>query len=303
MTQDQENSRRTLIIELSLLFMVIVWSLNFSVVKYSLEEIDPLSFNAMRFLLATAFIWTVVKVRGIKVRVQKGDWPVLIFLGIWGNLIYQLLFIFGINLTFSANAAVMLGTIPVWVAVFSHFFTADKLKLITTAGVLMAFLGVILIIAGDPKGFSFASDNVVGDIIIVLAAMVFGSYTLFSRKLLDKYTPMELSTIVMTVGASSLMLVAIPSLMKLDYGSISALSYTGAIYSGVLSIGLAYIIWNYGIKQVGAVRTSTYQNLVPVFGLILGYILLGEVLTILQYFGAASVIAGIVLSKRGNRKK
>lgn len=283
--------------------MVLIWSLNFSVVKYSLEEIDPLSFNAMRFLLAIIFIWVIVKSRRIHIKIQKGDWPILVFLGLWGNLMYQLLFIYGINLTYSANAAVMLGTIPVWVAVFAHFFTDDKLKLITTAGVFMAFLGVFLIMAGDARGFSISSDNVKGDIIIVMAAMVFGSYTIISRRLLDRYTPVELTTIIMTVGGGSLILVALPSLYRLDYGEISMLTYTGAVYSGLLSIGLAYVVWNYGIKQVGAVRTSAYQNLVPVFGLILGFILLGEKLTAMQYVGAAVVILGIVLSRKGNKNK
>lgn len=291
------QQRPTLLIELALLFMVFVWALNFSVVKYSLSDIDPLSFNAFRFLLATAFIWTVVWARRIRIRIHKGDWPKLILLGLWGNLIYQLLFIYGIDRTFSANAAVMLGTIPVWTALLSHVFFEDKLTKITGIGVVLAFSGVALIMGGGPQGLSLSAETVSGDLIIVLSAMVFASYSLFSKPLLKKYTPIELSTIIMTIGAGSLILIALPSLFRLDYGSVSALSYIGVIYSGVLSIGLAYIIWNYGIQQVGPVRTATYQNLVPVLGLLLGFLLLGEQLTYVQYLGAGSVVGGIVLAR------
>jgi drug/metabolite transporter (DMT)-like permease len=69
-----------------------------------------------------------------------------------------------------------------------------------------------------------------------------------------------------------------------------------------LAIGAAYLIWNYGLKTVGAIHTATYQNLVPVLGLIFGVVLLGESLTWVQYFGSALVIAGIVLSRKKKKE-
>ncbi|MEX0780011.1 MAG: EamA family transporter [Balneolales bacterium] len=289
---------RNVVVESSLLFIVCVWALNFSVVKFSLDEIDPLSFNAIRFLLAIAFIWLVVWRRRIPIKVQKGDWPRIVTLGLLGNLVYQVLFIYGINFTYSANAAVMLGTIPVWVALVSHMFFEEKLTRIKFIGVCFAFAGVIFIMVGGEQGFSLSAESVIGDLIIVVAAMVFAVYTLLSKSMLDRYTPLELSTLILTVGGLAIVIIAIPNLVKLDHKAISWLAWGGAFYSGVFSIGMAYLVWNYGIKQVGAVRTSTYQNLVPVLGIILGFLLLGEKLMIMQYAGTAFVISGIVLARR-----
>ncbi|MEX0929681.1 MAG: EamA family transporter [Balneolales bacterium] len=289
---------RNVVVESCLLFIVFVWALNFSVVKFSLQEIDPLSFNAIRFFFAIAFIWLIVRKKKIPIRVQQGDWPKFIVLAFLGNVMYQMLFIYGIDLTYSANAAVMLGTIPVWVALTSHVFFEEKLTALKFAGIILAFSGVIFIMAGGEYGFSLAADNVMGDLIIIAAAMVFAVYTLLSKSMLDRYTPLELSTIIMTLGGFTLIVIAIPSLSVLDYGDLSLLSLAGTVYSGVLSIGLAYLVWNYGIKQVGAVRTSTFQNIVPVFGIALGFLLLGEQLTLLQYFGAALVLGGILLARK-----
>ncbi len=288
---------RKVVVEGFLLFVVFIWALNFSVVKYSLEEIDPITFNAFRFGLAIIFIWVVVLVRNIKIRIEARDWLKLIGLALLGNLIYQMLFIFGIDRTFSANAAVMLGTIPVWTALFSHLFFEEKLTRIRGFGVFFAFLGVALIMGGGNEGFALGTQSVTGDLIIVLAAMVFATYTLLSKSFLRKYTPIELSTVVMTVGGGGLIIAALPGLITLEYSQVSLPAYGGALYSGIFAIGVAYLAWNYGIRQVGAVRTSTFQNLVPVLGVILGYLLLGETLTVLQYFGAASVILGIVLAR------
>jgi drug/metabolite transporter (DMT)-like permease len=86
--------------------------------------------------------------------------------------------------------------------------------------------------------------------------------------------------------------------LNLNFSSVSHLAYGGTIYSGLFSIGAAFLIWNYGLKQVGAVRTATYQNLVPVLGLILGFMVLGEKLAFVQYLGSIVVIAGIIQTRR-----
>ncbi len=280
-----------------------VWALNFSIVKTTLDQIDPMSFNAFRFILAIAVLLAVLRRSGQKLKVHKGDWPMILFLGMLGNLTYQVLFIFGINFTFSANAAVMLGTIPLWIGVVGHFFFDQPLNRYKTAGVVAAFTGVILIMAGSETGISLDSESILGDVIILAAAFVFGVYTLFSKRMLSRYTPVQLTTLMMLTGGTALVIAAIPWLLVLDYQSVTPAGWGGVIYSGVLSIGAAYVVWNYGLRQVGPVRTATYQNLVPVFGLIFGFLILSEKLAIIQYLGSLFVIAGIVLARRNPTAK
>ena len=283
--------------ELSLLFIVVVWALNFSVVKYSLDEIDPLSFNAMRFAAAIGLMWAVVWFRRLRIVVHKGDWGRLLLLAVLGNLAYQMLFIIGIDLTQASNAAVMLGMIPVWTALLSHLFTSEKMYRLQAIGVLAAFGGVALIMGGSEGGWNLSSETLAGDLIIVSAALVFAMYTLLARSMLHTYTPLTLATLVMTLGGTMLIIVGIPSLIKLDFSSVGAVSYAGAAYSGLFSIGLAYLIWNLGIKSVGAVKTSTYQNLVPVLGVLFGVIFLGESLHYLQYLGTIMTVGGVMLAR------
>jgi drug/metabolite transporter (DMT)-like permease len=166
------SSQKQLAVEGSLLSIAIIWALNFSIIKIALQEFDPLSFNAMRFTLSSILIWIIVLKRKLPVNVPKSDWLKLLGMGLLGSFIYQGLFIIGIDFTYSANAAVMLGTIPIWVGVFSHFFTSDKLSGFKGLGVLLGFLGVLTIISGGEGNLDFSSDSFIGDIIIVVAAMV-----------------------------------------------------------------------------------------------------------------------------------
>lgn len=283
--------------DLALFSIAFVWALNFSVIKISLEEIDPYSFNVLRFLLAAGFIWVVIARKKAWFRVLKSDWKILIPLGLTGNLLYQWLFIVGIDLTLAANAAVMLGTIPIWVALFSHFLSVEPLNRMKVFGVILAFSGLFLIVFFGKDPISFGSDTFLGDLSILAAAMVWGIFTIYSKQFLTRYTPLQFSAVMTSTGAVSLALIAIPFASPTDWSNVSLLAWGGVFYSGLLAIGLAYIIWNNGIMRVGAVRTATYQNMVPVLGLFFGIILLGETLEIPQYAGSVVVISGILLTR------
>lgn len=301
-TETNPTLNKKAVVEFSLFLVAIIWALNFSIIKSSLTEIDPLSFNGLRFVFAAAIIWLALFWKKQQFSIPRKDWLPLLGMGLLGNLVYQGLFIIGIDYTLSANAAVMLGTIPIWVALFSHFFKLEAMNLFKTIGVIFAFGGIVFIISGGEKGFSLSSDTFIGDVIIILSAVVWGGFTILSKPFLSRYTPIQFSAIMSTIGCIVLFLVGLPNMTVLEWGKVSYAAYGGVVYSGLLSIGAAYIIWNYGIQMVGAVRTSTYQNLVPVLGLVFGIVLLNEQLSLLQYVGSALVIAGIVLA-RWKRKK
>lgn len=283
--------------DMLLILIAIIWALNFSVVKVSLEEIDALSFNALRYVLAAGLLAFTTKKRGYPLRVERQDvWP-LIGIALVGNVLYQLFFIIGVDYTYSANAAVMLGTIPVWVAVLSHLFTEEKLTKYKTLGIGLAFVGILLIVTGSKQGISLASKTFLGDLIILGAAISWGVYTILAKKFLKKYPSTQFTGVMSIIGMVCLLLIGLPNLVSVEWTKVSLVGWIGVIYSGLLSIGLAYLIWNNSVSKIGAVRTAAYQNLVPVLGLVFGVVLLQEALTLQQYSGSAMVIAGIIFSR------
>jgi len=290
--------RRIPFTDLTLFSIAVIWALNFSVVKASLSEIGAHSFNSVRFILAAALIWGIIAWKRAWFTIPKQDWLPLLGIGLVGNLLYQWLFIVGIGLTLSANAAVMLGTIPIWIAIFSHLFTDERMNALKFTGVMLAFTGVAAIVSGGENPLSIASDTFRGDLLIVFAAVTWAAYTIRSKRFLQKYTPLQFSGVMTLTGAVFLTGLMFLSAESTDWASVSIPAYGGMIYSGALSIGLAYLIWNNGIVHVGPVKTSVYQNLVPVLGLIFGIVLLNESLSPMQYAGSAVVVTGIVITRR-----
>ena len=283
--------------DLLLILIAIIWALNFSIVKVSLEEIDALSFNALRYVLAAALLAFTTKKRGYPLKVDRQDiWP-LIGIALVGNVLYQLFFIIGVDYTYSANAAVMLGTIPVWVAVLSHLFTDEKLTRYKTLGISLAFIGILLIVTGSKQGISLASKTFLGDLIILGAAISWGVYTILAKKFLKKYPSTQFTGVMSIIGMICLLLIGLPNLLSVEWTNVSIKGWMGIFYSGLLSIGLAYLIWNNSVSKIGAVRTAAYQNLVPVLGLVFGVVLLHEALTVQQYSGSVMVIMGIIFSR------
>lgn len=285
--------------DLTLFTVAVIWALNFSVVKASLSEVDIYSFNSVRFILAASLIWAIIFWKRAWFTVPRADWLSLLAIGLIGNVLYQWLFIVGIDLTFSANAAVMLGTIPIWIAIFSHLFTEEKMTRLKAVGVLLAFAGVAAIVSGGANPLSLASDTFRGDLIIVCAAITWAVFTIRSKQFLKRYSALQFSGMMTLIGAVLLTGLSFYSSESTNWDSVSTAAWGGMIYSGALSIGMAYLIWNNGIVNVGPVKTSVYQNLVPVLGLVFGIVLLNESLSLLQYAGSAIVVMGIVITRRG----
>ena len=280
-----------------LILIAIIWALNFSVVKVSLQEIDSLSFNALRYILAAGLLAYTARARGYSLKVDREDfWP-LVGIALVGNVLYQLFFIIGVDYTYSANAAVILGTIPVWVALLSHLFTDEKLTRYKSIGIGLAFTGIVLIVTGSKAGISIASKTFLGDVIILCAAISWGVYTILAKRFLKKYPSTQFTGVMSIVGMVFLLIIGLPNLLHVNWTGISLKGWGGIFYSGLLSIGLAYLIWNNSVSKIGAVRTAAYQNLVPVLGLVFGVVLLQEALTIQQYSGSALVIIGIIFSR------
>ncbi|MEJ2206211.1 MAG: DMT family transporter, partial [Gemmatimonadota bacterium] len=119
--------------EAGLLALAVIWGVNFSVVKAVLVFLDPLALNALRFSIAAAALWLVMrKLRGRGV--DPEDRLRLLLLGLLGNVVYQLAFIFGIDRTLAGNASLLLATSPVWVILLSAARGHERLTLLVGMG-------------------------------------------------------------------------------------------------------------------------------------------------------------------------
>ena len=163
---------------------------------------------------------------------------------------------------------------------------------------MTSFIGVLMIIIGSGKKLEIGSSALFGDLITVGAAFLWGLNTNLQKPLLARYSPMQLTLAMITVGALGLSLSAAPSAMEFNWGAVDWTYYAAALASGALSIALANVGWSVGVKRLGPSRTANFGNLVPVLAFLISYLVLDENVLLIQVFGAAVTIGGVWLARR-----
>jgi drug/metabolite transporter (DMT)-like permease len=280
--------------DLSLLLMVLVWGVNFPVVKWALEAFPPLGFNALRFVLASLFVLAVLRLRGPLPRPRRQDVLRLALLGMIGNVLYQLCFIFGLSFTRAGNASVVMALTPVFIALLSAGVGHERQRRRVWVGGCLSVVGVGLVTGGAVR----LGDEPLawlGDLLLVGAGGVWAFYTVGARPLIQRYGAVPVTAWTLWAGTGVLLLLGAPDLLALDWRAPGAAAWGGLVYSAVLSIGLAYLLWYGGVARIGNTRTAIYSNLTPLVALATAALWLGEVVTPLTLAGVALTLGGVML--------
>lgn len=280
--------------ETALLLMVVVWGVNFSVVKRALEAFAPLGFNALRYIIASLFVLAVLRSRGPLAAPERRDVPRILVLGVVGNLVYQMAFIVGLDLTLAGHASLMLALVPVFTALLSVWRGDERPGARTWGGAALAVLGVVLV-TGSALTLRQEPRVFLGDLIMLGAALAWSLYTVGARPLVARYGSVRTTAWTMWVGTVGLVTAGVPSLAAQDWGRVGAEAWGGLLFSAFFSIGLAYLIWYRGVERIGNTRTAVFANLTPVVALFFGVVWLGERLTLPALLGAALTLGGVLL--------
>lgn len=285
-----------------LLGMVIVWAANPSAIKWALDYIDPLTFNALRFALATLLPVGLILLSKESIRWQKGDGLKIAMLGLVGHGIYQAIFILAISNTLAGNVALILSVNPAFVVVFGVLLGIEKARGHTWAGIGITLVGVLLVVLGSGKQLEFG-PRLLGDVMMLVVTVIWALYTVLSQSFLKRYSPVKLNALTMPVGALFLMLVAAPNIAGTSptWPSVPPMAWLILALSGLLAVSASYIVWYKGVQQLGATRTSVYSNLVPVLAALISFFVLNEPLGWPFWTGMALVLAGVTLSRFGGR--
>ena len=281
----------------ALLFMVVIWAVNFSVTKVALEEVHPLAFNAVRFPMAAALLYIVLRLRGPIPLPTRAELPRVLALGLLGNLMYQMFFIFGLNRTTAGNASLLLASTPIITALLSASLGHERVRPRVWLGVIGTFGGILLVVLGGHARVASGPATLVGDLIMFGASIAWAFYTVGSRPLVERYGALPITAWTLWIGSAGLVLAGLREVLRTDWPQVSGLTWAAMIYAGVLSIGVAYIIWYYGVERLGNTRTSTYSNVVPVIAMTVAWLWLGEVPTATQLIGTVIILGGVSIAQ------
>lgn len=293
--------------DLLLFGTVCIWAVNFIVIKNVISgALEPIAFTALRFALAAVILLPLLRsLTPAERAVSSSDRWKIIGLGLIGNSLYQVFFITGLANTLPTNAALILATPPIFIALIGAVLKLEKLTWLAWLGILLSFGGITLVILGNAptETISSAPHPLFGDLMTLGAAIMWALYTLLAAPVLKRHAPLKLTALTVSVGAVPLLVIATPAFLTTDWSSVGVNVWLGVLYCGGMAIALGYIMWNRSVQQVGAARTAVYSNLTPVLVALIAWLVRGDPVTGYHVVGAIIILTGITLTRLGRRPR
>jgi len=281
----------------------VIWGSNFIFMKMASELIAPMQIVFFRVLFGFLPILFYGFVKGelyLKHYRHVHHFVVMAFLAI---IVQYYGFAKGTTFLLSGVAGAVTGAIPLFSFVLAVLFIPEeKASALKALGALLGFAGVFTI--GAPSGEQLATSNMVGVFYMVLGSLGLGASFIYARKYIIplKLPPATLATYQLGVGMVILGLVTDYSGMS-DIWSDLYISLGLVVGLGLLGTGLAYIIYYYIVDKLGAVTASTVTYLSPVVALVIGAVLVGEPIGILEYVATLMILVGVILLRTKNEKQ
>lgn len=283
--------------ELALLGVALIWGHNVPLMKIALAELHPFGFNAVRLTLSALLLGALTQLEPAGTALSRSTWLRILAVGVLGSLLYQCVFIVGVNRTTAGNVGLIIASAPIWTTVLARVSGVEQIRASAWLGVAIAFAGTAWITL-EGGAVDLGSDTLQGNLMILVSAICWALATVMSKRLVGEVSPTRLAYLTTVCVLAFHLVLGWPHLGPIWRLELSAAAWFAVAFSGLLSTGLAYSLWNLGIRQVGPSRTSVYTNLVPVITLCASVWMLGESVTLWQLTGGVLVLAGLVVMRR-----
>lgn len=272
-----------------------IFGFSFLFTKEGLELINPFHLLAFRFGLAALILTILSGFKFIKINYSKKKMNLLLLLAIIQPGLYFVFETLGINLTTSSEAGLMIALIPVAVTMLAIFFLHERPTLFQACSILLSVTGVFFIIF--MKGLAEVNNNSVGLLLLSGAVLMAAFYNILSRKLSLDFNPIEITYVMMWIGAIFFNIISIYqfrgniSLYLLPLKNAKVLG--SVLYLGILSSIVAFFLVNYALSKIEAAQSAIFANLSTVISILAGVLIRHEPFYWYQIIGSIMIITGV----------
>lgn len=276
------------------LFVTTLWSGNSIAIKSGLDYAPPLRLGWMRFLVGSIVILGWAIYTRADLRIHRGEWWPLIALSVFFAV--QIVFMnLGIQHTTAGHATVLIVTSSIWIAVLSHFFIpGDRLAPIRLGGILVAYLGIVVISADsllEPGG----QNMILGDILSAISGFLLGARIVYNARLVSRLDPAKMLLFQAAVGTVAFIIISAifePDPWLWTWELASSLAYQGLVIAGFGFLAMLLMSKYFFPSRIAAISLTQ-----PVTGILLAWLILDEDPSGLLWIGGGLVMAGALLAQ------
>lgn len=282
---------------LLLVLTILFWAGNFNLARAIHADVPPLGLSFWRWAVAALillpFAWPSMRATLPLARVH---WRLVLALAVLGIAGFNSLVYLGLQTTTATNGVLLQSVTPITMILLAGLVLHENSTLMQWVGIVVSLLGVLVIITRADvtvlRHFAFNR----GDVWILLATLDWSLYTVLLRKLPDGLKGLPILGFTVSIGALVILPLYVYESVTFHTMPITAVSVASIAYVAIFPSLLSYMFWNHVTHRLGVNRTGQFSHLMPVFGILLATLLLGERLQLFHALGMLLVAAGLLLT-------
>jgi drug/metabolite transporter (DMT)-like permease len=296
------NGRATQTEWLIFLALGFMWGSSYLFIKIGVDTFGTFTLVALRLLIGAATLWVAFRLSGTALPRKRRTYEHLLVMALINITIPFALITWAEQSVDSALAAILNSTVPLFVIVIAPLFLPDEpIRLNGVVGLAVGFIGVVLLVS---PGLMSATGDLAGSVALLGSSLAYALGNVYSRRNVRGLPP--LVPAVFQVTFAFLIVGIIALVVERPWESVrpDPAAWFSVIWLGIFGSGLAYMLYFRLLGRWGATRTSLVAYLLPIYGIVLGFLVLQEHIDITLILGTALIIAGVAIvnSPWGHRR-
>lgn len=273
---------------IDLLLLGALWGAAFLFIRIAVPEFGPIALVEVRITIAAVLLLAWLALRG-ELGALRGRWRNLLLIGALNTAVPFALFAFATRTIPAGFSAVLNATVPLWGAVFGRVAFGEKLGIDRGVGLFVGFVGVMILVA--PK------LSVGGETLAIVAALAGSSMYALAAHLTRRMLP-GMSSLAISGGSlfASVMLLAIPALLLRPTAMPGAPAWGSVLALAVGGTALGYVLYFRLLANAGPTSAMAVTYLIPLFGMVWGWLFLDEAATATMLIGCGFILAGVAVT-------
>ncbi|WNF35184.1 DMT family transporter [Bacillaceae bacterium IKA-2] len=291
------DNKKTWLIYITLALATSTWGSAFIAGKIAVQSFEPATVAFFRFFGAALLLFPLMWFKEKnKPKPTKRDWFLFAVLGLTGIALYNIFFFLASKHAPVIKSSLFIASNPVLIIILSVLFLKEKISKNQVIGLILALLGVAFIITnGDLRMFlSMAFEPI--DLILLGAVICWALYSVVGRVVLRKFSSIVATTYAVGFGTLFLLPFAVVETSISDLTSSTLVVWLAIGHMSIFVTVVSFIMYYYGIQQIGAAKASIFINFMPISAVIMASVFLEEALTFPHLIGATFVLSGVTLS-------
>jgi drug/metabolite transporter (DMT)-like permease len=272
-------------------FLCILFGSNAVAIKIAFSGMGVFTSAAIRFGVAAIAIFIWAKITGRNMALKKGQLhQVLIFSALF--TIQLSFFYLGLSKTNASRGTLLVNLLPFFILFLAHFFIAgDRITKRKFFGILLGFIGVVFMFIDEQ---SLSDGFRTGDLIVLLAVFIWSCSTVYLKRVIGTFSPFQIVLYSTSFSVPFLLIEALlwddVMVFHLDGPVIGAL-----LYQSLVTASFGFVAWNTLLKKYGAVSLHAFVFIMPITGVSLGGLVLGEPITLKLWLALVFIVSGILV--------